>query len=63
MKKKSFYNTSIIVIYYFLERYRYNFNIKNVERGKYYEDSGVIYEILCTNKDYVITQEILKKKI
>lgn len=43
---------------------RKDFYLRNgfYETGKYYEDSGVIYEVLCTNKDYIITEEILKKR-
>ena len=32
------------------------------ETNRYYEDNGVVYELLCTNKEYVITEEILKMR-
>ena len=32
------------------------------ETNKYYEDNGVTYEILCTDKNYIITETILKKR-
>ena len=43
---------------------RKNFYLRNgfLKTDKYYEDRGVIYEILCTNRDYVITEEVLKKR-
>lgn len=43
---------------------RKNFYLRNgfFETNKYYEDNNVMYEVLCTNKDYIITEEVLKKR-
>lgn len=43
---------------------RKNFYLKNgfFETNKYYEDTGVEYEILCTNKEYMITEENVMKR-
>ena len=41
---------------------RKQFYIRNgfYETNKFYEDNGVIFEVLCTNQDYIITEEVLK---
>ena len=43
---------------------RKNFYLRNgyFEKNIFYEDNGVVYELLCTDKDYIITEEILKKR-
>lgn len=43
---------------------RKNFYLRNgfYETYKFYEDNGVVYELLCSNKDYEITEEILKNR-
>jgi hypothetical protein len=43
---------------------RKKFYLKNsfYETNKYYEDNGIVYELLCTDKDYEITEEILKTR-
>lgn len=43
---------------------RKNFYLRNgfFETGKFIEDTGVEYEILCTNKDYNITEKIIEKR-
>lgn len=47
-----------------LSKRRKNFYLRNgfYETNKYYIDNSVEYEILCTNKNYKITEEILKKR-
>ena len=43
---------------------RKKFYLKNgfYETGKFYIDANVEYEILCTNKNYKIKEEIMKKR-
>lgn len=43
---------------------RKNFYLRNgfCETGKYYLDNGVMYEVLCTNNNFEITSNILKKR-
>lgn len=43
---------------------RKKFYLRNgfFETGKYYLDNGVMYEVLCTNKNIEITVDILKKR-
>jgi ribosomal protein S18 acetylase RimI-like enzyme len=43
---------------------RKNFYLKNgfYETNKFIEDTGVQYEILCTNKDFTITKEKLEER-
>lgn len=40
------------------------FYLKNgfYETNKIYEDTGVLYEVLCTNGDYEITEDNMKKR-
>ena len=47
-----------------LSERRKNFYLRNgfLETKMYCRDAGVDYEILCNNKDYVITEEIHKKR-
>ncbi len=43
---------------------RKKFYLRNgfYETGKYYLDNGVMYEVLCTNNNFEITSDILKKR-
>lgn len=43
---------------------RKNFYLRNgfYDTNKYYEDTGVWYEVLCTNKEYEITDSIMQKR-
>ncbi|MBO4815472.1 MAG: GNAT family N-acetyltransferase [Clostridia bacterium] len=43
---------------------RRNFYLNNgfYNTNKIYEDTGVCYQVLCTNKDYKITNENMKKR-
>lgn len=43
---------------------RKNFYLRNgfYDTNKYYEDTGVLYEVLCTNKKYEITDVIMQKR-
>lgn len=43
---------------------RKEFYLRNgfYEMNKFIEDNGIHYEILCTKKDYIITEENLKKR-
>ena len=43
---------------------RKNFYLKNgfYDTNKYYEDTGVWYEILCTDNEYEITEDIMQKR-
>ena len=43
---------------------RKNFYLKNgfYETNKHYEDTGVWYEILCTDNEYEITEDIVMKR-
>ena len=43
---------------------RKEFYLRNgfYETNKYYIDAGIKYELLCTNKDYKITEELLRKR-
>ena len=43
---------------------RKNFYLRNgfYDTFKYYEDTGVNYEILCTNNEYEITNDIMKMR-
>lgn len=43
---------------------RKNFYLKNgfYDTNKYYEDTGVCYEVLCTDKEYIINDDIMQKR-
>lgn len=43
---------------------RKNFYLRNgfYDTNKYYEDTGVWYEVLCTNSQYEITENIMQKR-
>ena len=43
---------------------RKNFYLRNgfYDTNKYYEDTGVLYEILCTDNEYEITENIMLKR-
>lgn len=43
---------------------RKNFYLRNgfYDTNKFYEDTGVNYEVLCTNDKYEITDDIMKKR-
>lgn len=43
---------------------RKNFYLRNgfYDTNKYYQDTGVWYEVLCTNKEYEITNSIMQKR-
>ena len=43
---------------------RENFYLRNgfFNTNKYIRDNGIEYEILCTNKEYVITKDVLEKR-
>lgn len=43
---------------------RKNFYLKNglQETNKFMKDNGVLYELLCTNKEFVITEEKLRER-
>ena len=43
---------------------RKNFYLRNgfYDTNKYYQDNGVWYEVLCTNKKYEITNKIMQKR-
>ena len=43
---------------------RKNFYLKNgfYDTNKFYQDTGVNYEILCTNDKYAITDDIMKTR-
>ena len=43
---------------------RKKFYLKNgfYDTNKYYEDTGVCYEVLCTNNEYIINDDIMKKR-
>lgn len=43
---------------------RKKFYLRNVfyDTNKYYEDTGVCYEVLCTNIQYEITENIMQKR-
>lgn len=43
---------------------RKNFYLRNgfYDTNKYYEDTGVLYEVLCTNSQYEITENIMQKR-
>lgn len=43
---------------------RKNFYLRNgfYDTNKYYQDTGVWYEVLCTNKKYGITDSIMQKR-
>lgn len=43
---------------------RKNFYLRNgfYDTNKYYEDTGVLYEVLCTNNQYEITENIMQKR-
>ena len=43
---------------------RKNFYLRNgfYDTNKYYEDTGVLYEVLCTNNQYEITENIMMKR-
>ena len=43
---------------------RKNFYLKNgfYDTNKYYEDTGVNYEVLCTNNEYEITDDNMQKR-
>ena len=43
---------------------RKNFYLRNgfYETNKFYDDTGVTYEVLCTNDEYEITSDIMKMR-
>ena len=43
---------------------RKNFYLRNgfYDTNKFYEDTGINYEVLCTNNEYEITDDIMKMR-
>ncbi|MBQ9012885.1 MAG: hypothetical protein IJ094_04890 [Bacilli bacterium] len=64
---KNKYNTLFLSIEYNKDEIsikRKHFYLRNefYKTNKCYEDTGVLYEVLCTNKKYEITEDNMKKR-